>query len=69
MPYRVERGTSTRASLDPASPDFETWVDWQPGDVVAEWPEHTPVAELVESGAWAGTDDDPAPKRRKGKGA
>lgn len=70
MPYRVERATSTRASADPDSPDFQRWVHWLDGDVVAEFPEHVSVPELLESGAVTETDEQqPAPaRRRKGRG-
>ena len=57
--YRVVRGTSTRASDKPRSPDFEAWVHWRPGDVAAEWPAHTPVAQLVRDGAWEPVDEKP----------
>lgn len=49
--YRVVRGVSTRASADPASPQYGEWVDFEPGDVIRRWPAHLPVDELVESGA------------------
>lgn len=51
--YRVISRTSTRKSPDPASPDFEVWVDFEPGTTVRAWPAHTPVAEWLASGHWA----------------
>lgn len=69
MPYRVERGISTRASSDPRSPDYETWVHLHEGEVVADLPAHVRVRELLESGALTETEAAPAPaRRRKGKG-
>lgn len=50
--YRVVAGTSTRKSPDPASPDYEVWVDFIPGEVVTRWPAHAPVDEWVASGHW-----------------
>ena len=50
--YRVVSDTSTRASVDPASPDFETWLHWAAGDVADRWPEHAPVDEWVAAGHW-----------------
>jgi hypothetical protein len=50
--YLVTERTSTRRSVDPASPDFQIWVDFEPGQVVTRWPAHAPVAEWVESGHW-----------------
>jgi len=55
--YRVLRRTSTRASIDPESPDFVRWVDFNPGRTVKTWPEHTPVSEWVKSGHWQAIDD------------
>ena len=63
MPYRVERATSTRASADPDSPDFERWLDWQPGDVVKAFPAHVDADELIAIGAV--TAAAPEPRRKK----
>jgi hypothetical protein len=51
--YLVTERTSTRRSPDPVSPEYETWVDFAPGQVVTSWPAHAPVAEWVDSGHWA----------------
>lgn len=48
--YRVVARVSTRRSPDPASPDYESWIDYEPGDVIAHPPEHLPIAELLASG-------------------
>lgn len=50
--YLVVGRTSTRQSVDPASPDFGVWVDFEPGDVVRKWPAHAPVADWIASGHW-----------------
>ena len=50
--YRVLSDTSTRASADPASPDYDRWIFHAAGDVVTSWPDHLPVDELVASGHW-----------------
>ena len=67
MPYRVERGTSTRASADPGSPDYERWIDWEPGAAVKAFPAHVDTAELLAIGAITEAEA-PAP-RRKAKAA
>ena len=48
--YRVEHRVSTRKSADSESPEFEVWLDFEPGDRLTTWPRHLPVDELVESG-------------------
>jgi hypothetical protein len=52
--YFVVAGTSTRASLDPESEDFATWVDFEPGDIVPRGnvPAHAAVDEWLASGNW-----------------
>lgn len=50
--YLVHGRTSTRRSLDPESPDYEEWADFEDGQVVTEWPVHAPVEEWVASGHW-----------------
>lgn len=50
--YRVVARTSTRKSLDPKSPDYGVWVDFEPGSIVRSWPDHAPVDEWVASGHW-----------------
>ena len=59
--YRVLSDTSTRASDDPSSPAYETWVDFPAGMVVKSWPKHTPVDEWVASGHWVAVAEKPAP--------
>lgn len=61
--YRVLSDTSTRASADPDSPDYDTWVHFEAGQKVTTWPDHAPVDDWVASGHWAPvkgkrTDDD-----------
>ena len=53
--YRVLSDTSTRASVDPESPDYETWLHFPAGTLVKRWPAHAPVEEWVASGHWAPT--------------
>lgn len=50
--YRVVTLTSTRASLDPTSPDYERWIDFVSGQKVRSWPKHTPVEEWTDAGRW-----------------
>lgn len=50
--YRVISDTSTRASTDPAAPEYEQWVHFRAGQRVSSWPEHAPVEEWVTSGHW-----------------
>lgn len=50
--YRVVSDTSTRASTDPGSSDYEQWVHFAAGQTVKAWPEHAPVDEWVASGHW-----------------
>lgn len=52
MAYRVVDDTSTRASADPASPEYEEWVHFRAGQRVSKWPEHAPVDQWVASGHW-----------------
>lgn len=54
--YRVHGRTSTRKSIDPESPDFEVWVDFEDGQIVRRWPKHAPVGEWVDSGHWEPVD-------------
>ena len=60
--YRVLSDTSTRASPDPKSPEFETWVHFRAGQKVSNWPEHAPVDEWVASGHWKAIEEKPAPE-------
>jgi len=55
--YLVIASTSTRASPDPKSPAYESWVDWQPGETTSTWPPHAPVAAWVKSGHWQLVDE------------
>lgn len=57
--YLVVGRTSTRKSTDAKSPDFEVWVDFEPGRKVSSWPTHAPVEEWIASGHWQDPD---APK-------
>lgn len=50
--YLVIGRTSTRANADPGSPDFETWVNFEIGDVATAWPAHAPIDEWLASGHW-----------------
>ena len=50
--YRVTSDTSTRASPDPSSPDYEKWLYWQAGETTTSWPDHAPVDEWVTTGHW-----------------
>lgn len=50
MRYRVHGSISTRASVDPKSPEYETWLRWNDGQELKAAPKHLPIAELVESG-------------------
>lgn len=56
--YRVIGRTSTRASVDSKSPDYEKWVDFHEGRTYSRWPDHTPVEEWVRSGHWVPVDED-----------
>lgn len=58
--YRVIADTATRASDDPASADYERWIDFPAGATVTDWPAHAPIEEWVASGHWT-----PAPHRRR----
>lgn len=55
--YRVVARTSVRASDDPDAQAFESWIDFEPGDVVSTWPAHAPVEEWVKSGHWEAVDE------------
>jgi len=50
--YKVLSDTSTRASVDPKSPDYERWLHWAAGQTATTWPAHAPVDEWVASGHW-----------------
>lgn len=60
--YRVVARTSTRASLDRESPDFDVWVDFEVGATVTEWPMHAPIDEWAASGHWEPVLSGPATK-------
>ena len=50
--YRVHGRTSTRASVDADDPRFNEWVNFEDGEVYADWPAHAPVEDWVASGHW-----------------
>ena len=56
--YRVVDGTSVRLSNDPESPDYETWLHWEAGDTVTEWPDHADVDGWVASGHWVPAEEE-----------
>ena len=46
MKYRVLNPLlSVRKSTDKKSPAYEEFFNWQAGDVMTEWPEHTAITE------------------------
>lgn len=50
--YTVVRDTSVRKSADPESPDFATWLDYEPGDRVTDVPDHANLAGWLAAGDW-----------------
>lgn len=66
--YLVVDDTSVRASADPSSPDYETWINYPAGTIAAEWPAHADVAGWIESGHWVPADDAPAEEAAHGEG-
>ena len=51
MKYRVLNPLlSVRKSTDKKSPAYEEFFNWQAGDVMTEWPEHTAITEWLEAG-------------------
>lgn len=57
--YRVVRGTNVKRSLTLALPPGEDEVRFEPGDIVrpGDYPPHTNLAWLIETGAWEVVSD------------
>jgi hypothetical protein len=48
---------SVRKSKNNKSPEYNVFINWKAGDLMAEWPEHTAITEWLAAGHIEEADD------------
>ena len=48
--YRARNWVSVRKSRDPNDPRYHEFIDWEPGDIVEDYPPYTAIEEWLRAG-------------------